>query len=120
MAIKSVLADKDPVDTLIFDEIDTGISGRAARKLGIQLKRVSRLRQVLCITHLPQIAALSDYHLLITKQSANDKTYTSVKALSGDDRIREIARMMSGGELTENLYNTAKELIETEAAEFIN
>ena len=120
LAIKSVLADKDPVDTLIFDEIDTGISGRAARKLGIQLKRVSRLRQVLCITHLPQIAALSDYHLLITKQSANDKTYTSVKALSGDDRIREIARMMSGGELTENLYNTAKELIETEAAEFIN
>lgn len=112
LAIKSVLADKDNVDTLIFDEIDTGISGRAARKIGIQLKNVSKLRQVLCITHLAQIAALADNHLLISKEQKDNSTYTSVKSIVGDERVREVARIMSGSEITENLYNTAKELIE--------
>lgn len=112
LAIKSVLADKDNVDTLIFDEIDTGISGRAARKIGIQLKRVSKLRQVLCITHLAQIAALADNHLLISKSDTEDSTKTSVKSLNGNERILEVARIMSGSEITDNLFNTAKELIE--------
>ncbi len=116
LAIKSVLADKDGVDTLIFDEIDTGISGRAARKIGIQLKRVSKLRQVICITHLAQIAAIADNHMLIKKSSTHDKTYTSVTALSGDERIAEVARIMSGTDITENLYKTAKELIDSELA----
>lgn len=114
LAIKSVLADKDNVDTLIFDEIDTGISGRAARKIGVQLKNVSKLRQVICITHLAQIAALADNHLLITKAQKDNATYTSVKSIIGDERIHEVARIMSGSEITENLYNTAKELIENE------
>lgn len=114
LAIKSVLADKDNVDTLIFDEIDTGISGRAARKIGVQLKKVSKLRQVICITHLAQIAALADNHLLISKAQKDDATYTSVTAITGDERIGEVARIMSGSEITENLYNTAKELIENE------
>ncbi len=117
LAIKSVLADKDNVETLIFDEIDTGISGRAARKIGIQLKRVSKIRQVICITHLAQIAAIADNHMLIKKSSTSDKTFTSVESLSGDDRIIEVARIMSGAEITENLYNTAKELINSELAE---
>ena len=114
LAIKSVLADKDNVDTLIFDEIDTGISGRAARKIGVQLKNVSKLRQVICITHLPLIAALADNHLLITKAQKDNATYTSVKSIIGDERIHEVARIMSGSDITENLYNTAKELIENE------
>lgn len=117
LSIKSVLADKDNVDTLIFDEIDTGISGRAARKIGIQLKRVSKLRQVICITHLAQIAAIADNHMQIKKESRGGNTYTSVDCLLGDDRIREVARIMSGSDITENLYNTAKELIESESAE---
>jgi len=117
LSIKSVLADKDNVDTLIFDEIDTGISGRAARKIGIQLKRVSKLRQVICITHLAQIAAIADNHMQIKKETRNGNTFTSVAALQGDDRIYEVARIMSGSDITENLYNTAKEMIESETAE---
>ncbi len=117
LSIKSVLADKDNVDTLIFDEIDTGISGRAARKIGIQLKRVSKLRQVICITHLAQIAAIADNHMQISKETKGNNTYTSVCTLTGDDRIHEVARIMSGSDITDNLYNTAKELIESESAE---
>lgn len=112
LAIKSVLADKDDVDTLIFDEIDTGISGRAADKVGIQLQRVAESRQVICVTHLAQIAAYAENHLLIEKSVSNDRTYTSVNSLDYDSRIKEIARIMSGTEMTENLYNSAKELLD--------
>ena len=112
LAIKSVLADKDDVDTLIFDEIDTGISGRAADKVGLQLQRVSSSRQVICVTHLAQIAAYADNHLLIEKNVVNDRTYTNVSSLDNEQRIGEIARIMSGTELTENLYNSAKELLD--------
>ena len=112
LAIKSVLADKDDVDTLIFDEIDTGISGRAADKVGLQLQKVSNNRQVICVTHLAQIAAYSDNHLLIEKSVVNNRTFTNVSSLSYEQKIGEIARIMSGAELTENLYNSAKELID--------
>lgn len=112
LAIKSVLADKDDVDTLIFDEIDTGISGRAADKVGLQLQRVSGSRQVICVTHLAQIAAYADNHLLIEKNVVDDRTYTNVSSLDTEQRIGEIARIMSGTELTENLYNSAKELLD--------
>lgn len=112
LAIKSVLADKDDVDTLIFDEIDTGISGRAADKVGLQLQRVSSSRQVICVTHLAQIAAYADNHLLIEKKVVDDRTYTNVSSLDNEQRIGEIARIMSGTELTENLYNSAKELLD--------
>ena len=112
LAIKSVLADKDDVDTLIFDEIDTGISGRAADKVGLQLQRVSASRQVICVTHLAQIAAYADNHLLIEKNVVDDRTYTNVLSLDNEQRIGEIARIMSGTELTENLYNSAKELLD--------
>lgn len=112
LAIKSVLADKDDVDTLIFDEIDTGISGRAADKVGLQLQKVSKSRQVICVTHLAQIAAYAENHLLIEKSVSNDRTYTNVNSLEYEQRIHEIARIMSGSDITENLYNSAKELLD--------
>jgi len=113
LAIKSVLTNVDDIQTLIFDEIDVGISGRAAGKVGNQLKILSKSHQVICVTHLAQIAALADNHMLIEKQVHDQKTYTSVSNICDDDRIREIARIMSGGEMTESLYNSAKELIES-------
>lgn len=112
LSIKSVLLDKDTVGTMIFDEIDTGISGFAAGKVGTQLKKVSKARQVICVTHLAQIAAIADEHLLIEKSTHNDRTYTQVNSLNYEQKISEIARIMSGTELTENLYNSAKELID--------
>lgn len=112
LSIKSVLLDKDTVGTMIFDEIDTGISGFAAGKVGTQLKKVSVNRQVICVTHLAQIAAMADEHLEISKSSVNGRTFTQVKSLNYEQRIGEIARIMSGTELTENLYNSAKELID--------
>lgn len=112
LAIKSVLAEKDDVDTLIFDEIDSGISGRAAGKVGVQLRNVAKCRQVLCVTHLAQIAAGAQNHLLIEKQVIDGKTYTSVKSLTEEERVRELARIMSGSDITENLYNSAKELLD--------
>ncbi len=112
LAIKSVLADKDDVDTLIFDEIDSGISGRAAGKVGLQLQKVADCRQVICVTHLAQIAAFAENHLLIEKSVINDRTYTSVNSLNYEQQITEIARIMSGTSLTENLYNSAKELLD--------
>ena len=112
LSIKSVLLDKDTVGTMIFDEIDTGISGFAAGKVGTQLKKVSSARQVICVTHLAQIAAMADEHLLIEKSTKTGRTYTKVNSLDYQQRISEIARIMSGTELTENLYNSAKELID--------
>lgn len=112
LAIKSVLLGKDPVGTMIFDEIDTGISGYTAGKVGTQLKRVAENRQVICVTHLAQIAAMADNHLLIEKKAEGDRTFTSVSPLSYEERINEIARIMSGAQMTENLYNSAKELLD--------
>lgn len=112
LAIKCVLAEKDAVPTLIFDEIDTGISGRAARAVGIKLKQVSRGRQVICITHLAQIAAMADNHMLIDKRVEGGRTFTAVERLSENDRVAEIARILSGGQLTESLEQTAREMIE--------
>lgn len=112
LAIKSSLLDKDSVETMIFDEIDTGISGFAAEKVGTQLKKVSANRQVICVTHLAQIAAKADNHLLIEKFTENGRTYTKVQPLNYEQKISEIARIMSGTELTENLYNSAKELLD--------
>ena len=112
LAIKSVLLGRDPVGTMIFDEIDTGISGYTAGKVGTQLKKVAENRQVICVTHLAQIAAMADTHLLIEKKAEKDRTFTSVSPLSYEHRINEIARIMSGTQMTENLYNSAKELLD--------
>ncbi|MBR4123145.1 MAG: DNA repair protein RecN [Clostridia bacterium] len=112
LAIKSALLDNDSVSTMIFDEIDTGISGFAAEKVGTQLKKVSSQKQVICVTHLAQIAVKANNHLLIEKSVTDGRTYTKVSALQNDDRINEIARIMSGSEVTSNLYNSAKELLD--------
>ncbi len=112
LAIKSALLDRDNVDTMIFDEIDTGISGFAAEKVANQLKKVSRARQVICVTHLAQIAAKADNHLLIEKSTADGRTFTDVTALTNEGRITELARIMSGSNVTDSLYNSAKELLD--------
>ncbi len=111
LAIRSVLSLKDDVETLIFDEIDTGISGQAAHKVASKLYDVAKNRQVICVTHLAQIAASADRHLFISKSVKNNKTYTEVTPLDNSGRIKEVARIMSGGEYTENLLKTAEELI---------
>ena len=111
LAIKSVLADKDDIDTLIFDEVDTGISGKAAQKVGQKLHETANLRQVICVTHLAQIAAQADHHLLIEKRTVDGKANTQVRALSYDERKKELARIMNGGELTDLQLQTAEEML---------
>ncbi|MDR0196772.1 MAG: DNA repair protein RecN [Oscillospiraceae bacterium] len=111
LAIKSVLAETDNIPIMIFDEIDSGISGRAARKVAVKLKGLSNKRQVLCVTHLAQIAAAANNHLLIEKTSDGKRTFTSVKSVSGEERKRELARIISGDEDELSLAN-AKRLIE--------
>ena len=96
LALKSVIADKDSVPTMIFDEIDTGVSGKAAQKIGIKLRGIGRVRQVICVTHLSQIAVMADNHLLIEKQIAGDRTETHVMQLDTEGRVAEIARIMGG------------------------
>lgn len=112
LAVKSILAEKDEVPTLIFDEIDTGISGHAALQVGQRIRQVSKSHQVLCVTHLAQIAAFADEHLLIEKTSAQNRVTTQVHLLDEDARVKEIARIMSGDQLTEHLLNSAKELLD--------
>lgn len=96
LALKSVIADKDSIPTMIFDEIDTGVSGKAAQKIGIKLRQIGKVRQVLCVTHLSQIAVMADDHLLIEKNVVGDRTETSVTHLEFDGRVAEIARIMGG------------------------
>ena len=110
LAIKTVLAERDAVDTLIFDEIDTGISGRTAWKVAEKLGTLARAHQVICITHLPQIAAMADAHFLIEKQTDGESTVTGIHRLS-DARISdELARMLGADTLTQAALDNAKEL----------
>lgn len=117
LAIKNVLSRHDEIQTLIFDEIDTGVSGRTAKKIGIKLKKVSLDRQVLCVTHLAQIAAFADCHYLISKSEIDNQTYTNVELLGKDGRIREIARIIGGSENSSLSMQTAEEMI-TEAKNY--
>lgn len=109
LAIKNVLADVDEVSTLVFDEIDTGISGKVSKAVAEKMKSIAELHQVICITHLPSIAARGDYNYYISKQTKENKTYTSIKLLNEDETIEEIARI-SSGEVTEIAKAHAKEL----------
>ena len=110
LALKTVLASADDIGTMIFDEIDTGISGRTASAVARELKKVSVGRQVILITHLPQIAALSDKHFLIEKSATNDSTVSSIRPLSEDEIIKELARMIGGDVITDAVIESAKEL----------
>ena len=111
LAIKTVLADIDDIDTMIFDEVDTGISGRAAHKVGVKLHEVSRSRQIICITHLAQMAAQADTHLLIKKNVSGGRTYTSVTPLNFEQRKQELARINGGDVITDTMLQTAEELL---------
>lgn len=110
LAIKTVLSEKDGVETLIFDEIDTGISGRTAQKVSEKLSEISKKRQVLCITHLAQIAAMADSHYMIEKNVVENKTITGIRHLSEQEIIEELARILGGAEITETIRNSAKEM----------
>ncbi|NLB35998.1 MAG: DNA repair protein RecN [Clostridiales bacterium] len=112
LAIKNVLSDKDNIQTLIFDEIDAGVSGRAAQKIALKLKSVSKGRQVICVTHLAQIAAQAENHIRISKTVSNEKTYTQVETLDLEGRKNELARIISGlDNVSELQLGTADELL---------
>ncbi len=111
LAMKNVLAEKDQVQTLIFDEVDTGVSGRAAQKVAEKLKSVARTKQVLCVTHLPQLAALASTHLLIAKQEREGRTYTTAEPLDLEGRKRELARIIGGTRITETTLQSAEEML---------
>ena len=111
LAMKNVLAEQDQVATLIFDEVDTGVSGRAAQKVAEKLRSVAKTKQVLCVTHLPQLAALANTHLLIAKEERNGRTYTSVTPLDLEGRKRELARIIGGENITETTLKSAEEMI---------
>lgn len=111
LAMKNVLAEKDQVGTLIFDEVDTGVSGRAAQKVAQKLRSVAAHKQVLCVTHLPQLAALANTHLLIAKTERDGRTYTSVTPLDFEGRKRELARIIGGASITETTLKSAEEML---------
>lgn len=111
LAIKSVLAGKDEVDTLIFDEVDTGISGSAAQKVGLKLRQAAEGHQVICVTHLAQIAALAQNHLLIQKKQQQDRTFTGITPLDAEGRANELARIMGGFPVTELMLENAREML---------
>lgn len=111
LAVKNVLSDKDDIDTLIFDEVDTGISGSAAQKVGLKLREVSKSRQVLCVTHLAQIAAMGNSHFKISKSVRYEKTFTKVEELDHEGRKQELARIIGGTEMTKASLDYAEEML---------
>lgn len=110
LGIKTIMASKDNIDTLIFDEIDTGISGRTAQMVAERMKEVSRVHQIICITHLPQIAAMADMHFLIEKSVVHQETVTAIHTLNEKESVAEIARMLSGSRITETVLENAREM----------
>ena len=110
LAIKTVMAERDQIETLFFDEIDVGISGRTAQKVSEKMAVISRSHQVLCITHLAQIAAMADAHFAIEKKVEAGKTKTGIRLLSSDEEIGELARILGGAEITETVLQSAAEM----------
>ncbi len=116
LCLKNVLAENDDVDTLVFDEVDTGVSGRAAQKVAQKLAQVARGKQVLCVTHLPQIAAMADVHFSVEKGERSGRTYTAVEKLDRERRQTELARLTSGERITQAALDSAGELLDSAEA----
>ena len=112
LALRSVLNDRDGAATVIFDEVDTGVSGKTSRKIGIKLRETARNTQVLCVTHSAQIASLADSHYRISKHERDGRAETEVTLLSENDRIEEVARILGGIEITNAQRDAAREMIE--------
>ena len=112
LALKAILADRDQIETLIFDEIDTGISGRTAQKVSEKMAVIGGCHQVLCITHLPQIAAMADIHFEIEKHQKGTETITEIHPLDKEESVRELARLLGGAEITEAVLQNAREMKE--------
>ena len=112
LAIKTVFADVDQIETLIFDEIDVGISGRTAQKVSEKMSILGKNHQIICITHLPQIAAMADTHFVIEKISSAEQSETRIRPLSGEQSTEELARMLGGVEITQTVLTNAKEMKE--------
>lgn len=113
LAIKSIINEIDDIPTMIFDEIDSGISGRTAHLVGNKISKLSKTHQIICVTHSPQISSAADTHFRIEKKSDKDKTWSSVEKLNREERINEVARLLSGLDITENSVRNAEELIKT-------
>lgn len=112
LALKTVLAEHDEIETLIFDEIDSGISGRTAQMVAEKIKMTGKNHQIICITHLPQIAAMADHHFLIEKTSSADSTISNIRSLNREESIQELARMLGGVKITDTVLQNAKEMKE--------
>lgn len=113
LALKNVLAENDQVGALVFDEVDTGVSGRAAQKVAEKLAGVARTKQVLCVTHLPQLAAMADVHFSVEKREHKGRTFTEVERLSRERRMEELARLTSGERITGATLAAAGELLDS-------
>ena len=111
LAIKSVMAKTEKLPLLVFDEIDTGVSGRIAQKVGKVLRQLSSSHQIISITHLPQIAAFANHHYSVQKETTNGRAISFIKKLEGDEKITEIAKLLSGENVTKSNLDTAKELM---------
>lgn len=111
LAMKNVLSEQDHVGTMVFDEVDTGVSGRAAQKVAEKMARISRRKQVLCVTHLPQLAAMADTHFSVEKGERNGRTYTEVRRLDREQRRRELARLTGGSHVSQTMLDGAEELL---------
>ncbi len=112
LALKNVLAEQERVGTLVFDEVDTGVSGRAAQRVAEKLAQVSRRKQVLCVTHLPQLAAMADSHFSVEKGERQGRTFTKVLQLDRVQRMAELARLTGGSKVTDALLQSAGELLD--------
>lgn len=116
LALKTILANVDSVPTLVFDEIDVGIGGRTAERVGVRLRAIADERQVICITHLPQIASMGDHHYEVKKMTSGGRTVTTVQILSDEERVAEIARMLGGSSITKTVLKHAREMVSTRNA----
>ncbi|MEG0368010.1 MAG: DNA repair protein RecN, partial [Coprobacillus sp.] len=111
LAIKTIILQYGNIDTIIFDEVDTGVSGKVASSIGEKMLALSKNKQVICITHLPQVASLATHHFNIEKEMKDDETITSIRLLNKDERVNEIAKMLSGEIITKEAIENAKQLL---------